>query len=131
MFKHSFALPTLFAVLLPVSQLSFASQPESPPGPEVPLDCGVWAYNPYKSGSYVYGRGYVECDTAQSTLKVKVELVDSAGRHFYKPKTCYSTSYCEVTAKGSYVAGRDWQTRVSGYMGPWNGYWETDWIHID
>jgi len=98
--------------------------------PDSPIDCGVWAYDPYRSGSLVKGKGEISCDTVKNQLKVNVELQDSAGRHFYATNTCYSAKICTTTAQGSYIAGREWMTGVSGYAGAWNAYYQTDWKPI-
>ncbi len=130
MSKRIIVLATIIALVFPAFQVALAAPPAPPGGPDIPIDCGVWAYDPYKSGSSVKGKGEVSCASAHSQLKVNVELQDSAGRHFYAQKTCNNASYCAATASGSYVAGRDWMTGVSGYVGSWNAYYQTDWVHI-
>ncbi|HOJ01276.1 MAG TPA: hypothetical protein PLL88_06610 [Anaerolineaceae bacterium] len=99
--------------------------------PKVPLDCGVWAYDPVRSGSYVNGTGEISCATVHSSLKVVVGLKDWTNRYTSTTKTCYSTSYCSTTASLSYSPGRQWITDVSGYMGSyWQAYDVSSWVSI-
>ena len=99
--------------------------------PKVPLDCGVWAYNPVRSGSYVNGTGIISCDTVHASLKVVVGLKDWTNRYTSTTKTCYNTSSCSATATLSYSPGRQWITDVSGYMGTyWQAYDTSDWVSI-
>ena len=84
--------------------------------PQIPLDCGVDAYNPYRSGSTVYGKGDISCLTAHSSLKVVVEVLDTSGGHGQSvTNTCYSASKCTATATESYTSGRGYYTATSGY----------------
>ncbi|MGV8026227.1 MAG: hypothetical protein AB2L18_06710 [Anaerolineaceae bacterium] len=99
--------------------------------PKIPLDCGVWAYDPVRSGSYVNGTGEISCSTVHSSLKVVVGLKDWTNRYTSTTKTCYNTSYCSTTATLSYSPGRQWITDVSGYMGTyWQAYDVSSWISI-
>ncbi len=101
-----------------------------PPSPKEPLDCGVWAYNPVRSGSNVIGKGEISCATAHPWLRVVTELQDWTGRYNIKDKYCYGASYCSTTATLSYSPGRQWMTMVSGYMNGWQAYYQTDWVSI-
>jgi len=103
-----------------------------PPNPNVPVDCGVWADNPKKSGTSVNGKAEVSCASNHSSLKVVAGLRDWTGRYTTKTKTCYNTYYCTTTAILSYSPGRQWQTDVSGYVTdiPWQAYYATNWISI-
>lgn len=98
--------------------------------PDVPMDCGVWANNPYKSGSVVKGTGMVSCDTTHASIRVVVDVWDGVRPPGYKTNICYNASYCEATAEKGYTPGRSWITRVSGYVYTWQGYYQTDWIYI-
>jgi hypothetical protein len=96
--------------------------------PDIPIDCGVWENPPVKSGGTVYGSGGVSCATNHANLQVDVELVDGH-RQFYSypyPKTCYNTNTCSNTAYGTYIGGRYWTTEVSGFVGSWNAYIQTN-----
>lgn len=101
------------------------------PTPDAPLDCGVWAYEPYKSGSWVLGKGEVSCLTSHPHLRVVVGLKDQTGdRYISRPKDCYYTSHCVKVVRLSYVGGRWWWTDVSGYTTGWNAYYRTDSVYI-
>lgn len=118
--------------LLPTAVLADAG-PQPPIDPDLPLDCGVWAYNPVKSGSNVNGKGEVSCTTNHLSLRVVAGLRDRTGsRYISKTKTCYGTNYCTVTATLSYFPGREWQTDVSGYVSDisWQAYYVTNYIFI-
>lgn len=103
-----------------------------PPSPNVPIDCGVWAYNPSRSGSNVNGKGEVSCSSNHASLKVTAGLRDWTGRYTTKTKTCYNAIDCNITATLSYSSGRQWQTDVSGYVNdiPWQAYYATNWVSI-
>jgi hypothetical protein len=108
-----------------------ADEPQPTDQPKIPLDCGVWAYDPVRSGSNVNGTGEISCSTAHSSLKVVAGLRDWTDRYTSKVKTCYNTDYCSVTATLSYSPGRQWITDVSGYMGTyWQAYDTSNWGSI-
>lgn len=102
--------------------------------------CEAYAGNPYRSGSNVYGVGYVACTTSVSTLTVVVQVRDRgnscedvvlretlpAATH-----TCYNTSYCEVTASLSYQANQYYDTVTSGYFPGGNDFYASDCVHIN
>jgi hypothetical protein len=121
----------VFLSLLPTVVLADAG-PQPPIDPDLPLDCGVWAELPKKSGANVEGKGEVSCATNHSSLRVVAGLRDWTGRYTSKTKTCYGTNYCNVTATLSYFSGRQWQTDVSGYVSDisWQAYYATNWISI-
>lgn len=132
MLRKSLLLATIIVVFLsplPTGVLADAG-PQPPIDPDLPLDCGVWAELPKKSGSNVNGKGEVSCATNHSSLRVVAGLRDSMNRYISKTKTCYGANYCTVTATLSYVSGRQWQTDVSGYVSDisWQAYYATNWI---
>jgi hypothetical protein len=98
--------------------------------PDTPVDCGVWANNPFKSGSVVKGKGIVSCATNHASIRVVVDVWDGVGSPGYAEKTCYNANYCDATAQKQYTPGRSWITRTSGYVGGWQGYYQTNWIYI-
>jgi hypothetical protein len=57
-------------------------------------------------------------------------MYDGVRTPFRAEKTCYNASSCEATAAKSYIPGRSWITRVSGYCGLWNAHFQSDWIYI-
>jgi hypothetical protein len=110
---------------------ALADDPKPPIQPLVPLDCGVWAYDPVRSGASVNGTGEISCLTAHASLKVVVGLKDWTNRYTSKVKTCYNKNYCSTTATLSYSSGRQWLTDVSGYMGTyWQAYDTSNWVAI-
>jgi hypothetical protein len=90
--------------------------------PDEALDCGVWAYTPYQTGTSVVGLAEVSCASKHSSIRVVAGLRDSAGRYNSTSKTCYNTSTCQVSTTLSYIGPRTWQTDVSGYVSSWNAY---------
>ncbi len=94
------------------------------------LDCGVWAYQPYRSSSNVIASGEVSCATNHATLHVVAGLRDNTYRYTSVSKYCYNTNYCSTSVKLSYVAGRQWQSDVSGYVGSWQAYYASAWYYI-
>jgi len=134
MLRKSLLLGTIIVVflsLLPTVALAEAG-PQPPIDPDLPLDCGVWAWDPVKSGTNVNGKGEVSCATNHSSLRVVSGLRDWTGRYTSKTKTCYGANYCTVTATLSYSSGRQWQTDVSGYVSDisWQAYYATNWKSI-
>ncbi len=133
MFHRSLLM--LVAVVLAVSLFftsAVAAAGPQPPAnnPDIPIDCGVWAYNPVRSGSNVNGTGEVSCATVHATLRVVAGLRDSNNRYTSRQKYCYNTNYCSTTATLTYYAGRQWQTDVSGYVGSWQAYYASSWVYI-
>lgn len=98
--------------------------------PDEYIDCGVWAYDPHKSGSNVVATGEVSCSTNHPSLRVVAGLRDNTYRYTSASQQCYNTSYCVVSVTLSYVSGRQWQSDVSGYVGSWQGYYATGWKYI-
>jgi len=99
--------------------------------PYVAIDCGVTAYDPVRSGSYVKGMGEISCYTSHSSLKVVAGIKDWTNRYTSITKTCYSASACSITAQLSHSSGRQWITDVSGYMGTsWQAYDTSNWVSI-
>jgi len=101
--------------------------------------CEAYAGNPYRSGSNVYGVGYVACTTSVSTLTVVVQVRDrgnSCGNVLRETSpaatnTCYNTSYCEVTASLSYQSNKYYDTVTSGYFPGGNDFYASDCVHIN
>ena len=129
-------LITIIAIVLislfPTSVLA-ETGPRPPITPDEPTDCGVWAYNPVRSGSSVNGKGEISCATNHPSLKVGVQVCDWTGRCTSPAvtKTCSNTNYCSATASLSYSSARQWKTAVSGYQGTaWQAYYETSWVSI-
>jgi len=129
MFKKPLIIAVIIAILLSLTpSLVLAYIPPLPP-----TDCGVWAYDPVKSGSYVNGKAEVSCATNHSSLRVVAGIRDSPNnRYTSEQKICYNTNYCSVTASLSYYSGRSWQADVSGYVTDisWQAYYATNWISI-
>ena len=121
----------IFAIVVIVLSL-FPSVVLADTGPLPPVDCGVWAYNPVRSGSNVNGKAEVSCLTNHQSLRVVAGLRDWTGRYISKAKTCYNINYCSTSATLSYSPGRQWQTDVSGYVSDisWQAYYATNWISI-
>lgn len=126
MLRKTVFIFTIVVVLLSLSPsgASAAAGP-LPPSPDALLDCGIWAYNPVRSGSNVNGKGEISCASNHPMLKVVAGLGNNdanPNRPHYtsKVKICYNTNYCSVTASLPYVSGLCWSTDVSGYQG-------TDW----
>ena len=101
--------------------------------------CEAYAGNPYRSGSNVYGVGYVACTTSVSTLTVVVQVRDrgdSCGNVLRQTSpaathTCYNTSYCEVTASLSYQSNKYYDTVTSGYFPGGNDFYASDCVYIN
>lgn len=134
MFHKTLLIFTIAFILLSPTSSRVLADTRSQPlfEPDVPSDCGVWAYNPVRSGSNVNGKAEVACDTNHSSLRVVAGLRDWTNRYTSKTKTCYNTDYCTTTATLSYSPGRQWKTDVSGYVSdiPWQAYYATNWISI-
>ena len=133
MLRNTVFIVTIIVVLLSLSPSgALADAGPQPPQPNVPNDCGVWAYNPQRSGSNVNGKSEVSCASNHSSLRVVSGLRDWTNRYTSKTKTCYNTDYCTVTATLSYSPNRQWKTDVSGYVSdiPWQAYYATNWISI-
>src|SRR5215211_6868596 len=77
----------IFAIVVIVLSL-FPSVVLADTGPLPPVDCGVWAYNPVRSGSNVNGKAEVSCLTNHQSLRVVAGLRDWTGRYISKTKTC-------------------------------------------
>ena len=101
--------------------------------------CEAYAGNPYRSGSNVYGVGYVACTTTVSTLTVVVQVRDR-GNPCDKvlretspaaTNTCYNTNYCAVTASLPYQANKYYDTVTSGYYPGGNDFYASDCVYIN
>ncbi len=132
MLRKNLLITTIIVLLLSLLPTSVFAKTNDTTTPYAPRDCGVWAYDPAKSGSNVNGKAEVSCASNHASLRVVAGLRDSAGRYISKSKTCYNTNYCSITATLTYVANRDWQTDVSGYVTDisWSAYYATSWKHI-
>ncbi len=122
-------LAAFLALTVPV----LAHMGGGPPEADEPIDCGVWAVNPHHSpgGSYVYSNSFVSCDSIHAQIRVVAELVDDHGRLNRTERTCYGTSGCYAPQnKLTYIGNRYYTARVSGYVGSWNAYYQTDPIYI-
>lgn len=130
--NHRRILIAALVIVLGLAATNAAAGPPPPIDPDGPVgDCGVWAYNPGKSGSLVIGEGHVSCVYNHNQLKVVVQIRDSTGRTgTAATKYCYSTNFCSKVASISYIGGRSYQTTVSGYVGSWQGYYQSDWVYI-
>ena len=66
-----FVITTIVVVILLVSFTTSASAGAPPPPiqPFIPLNCGIWAYNPVRSGSSVNGTGEISCLTTHASLR--------------------------------------------------------------
>ena len=94
--------------------------------------CQTWSNNPYRSGTVVKGTGGVSCSSTVAQIKVVVQIRDSSGR-VTQPAvtvTCSNQSNCSATATLSYTGGLNYETLTSGYVGTWNGYYQSDSIYI-
>ncbi len=101
--------------------------------------CEAYAGNPYKSGSTVYGLGYVSCTTEVSRITVVVQVRDrgsscEAVERSTNPaatNTCYDTDYCAATASLSYQANQYYDTVTSGYWPGDNDFYSSDCVYIN
>lgn len=99
--------------------------------PQIPLDCGIDANTPYKSGSNVVGVASISCATSHSSIRIVAQVIDSTGRSgIASDVTCYNTDICTATAYLSYVTGRTWKTASSGYYAGQNIYYESDYVRL-
>ena len=73
MLRKTMFIATIAVILLSLtpSTASADTGPQPPIQPLEPLDCGVWAYNPVKSGSNVNGKGEISCATNHASLVLK------------------------------------------------------------
>ncbi len=101
--------------------------------------CEAYSGNPYRSGSNVYGGGYIACTTSVSTLTVVVQVRDR-GNPCDKvlretspaaTNTCYNTNYCAVTASLPYQANKYYDTVTSGYYPGGNDFYASDCVIIN
>ncbi len=100
------------------------------PSPTLPVDCGVWAYNPYRSGSYVIGEGEISCASPHPYLEVVVGVGYSSSHYASRSKSCHYTTKCHYYAFYPYTPGKTWHTDVSGYTSGWSAYYESDGVYI-
>ena len=85
--------------------------------------CQAWANLPYKSGSKIYGTGGTVCTQSVSQIKIDVEVRNrTLGTATLETKFCYNVSSCTATANITWYSGHCYDTAVSGYVGMWNGY---------